>query len=257
MTMIDVEKLTFSYTPGKPIFKDFSWKVERGETWSVLGSSGCGKTTLLYLLAGLVQPETGSIHIDGKPLLRPRPQTGLILQDYGLLPWASVRENALLGLRLRDFYGPDGTHVPEGASKVDAEVVDEWLQRLQIDGVAQQYPGQISGGQRQRTAIARTLSLRPDLLLMDEPFSSLDAVISEDLQDLTLSLCREQGITLVTITHSIEEAAVLGEKVLLLGKAPNSTSAIIENRESQQQGYRYGEAYQATVKALRERMGAA
>jgi len=255
--MIDIEGLTFGYDPGKPIFENFSWQTERGETWSVLGASGCGKTTLLYLLAGLLHPTNGVISIDGRLLLRPRPQTGLILQDYGLLPWATVRENALLGLRLRDFYGPDGTHVPKDVLKVDVAVVDDWLRRLKIDKAAQQYPGQISGGQRQRTAIARTLSLQPDLLLMDEPFSSLDAVISEDLQDLTLSLCREKGITLVTITHSIEEAAVLGEKVLLLGKTPNSAAVVIENSESSQTGYRYSPAYLGTVKALRERLGAA
>jgi len=255
--MINIDRLTFGYVPSKPIFEDFSWQVSRGETWSVLGASGCGKTTLLYLLAGLLHPTGGILSVDGHPLLRPRPQTGLILQDYGLLPWATVRENALLGLRLRDFYGPDGTHVPKDVLKVDAAVVDDWLHRLKIDKVAQQYPGQISGGQRQRTAIARTLSLQPDLLLMDEPFSSLDAVISEDLQDLTLSLCREKGITLITITHSIEEAAVLGEKVLLLGKAPNSATIVIENSESAQAGYRYSPAYLATVKTLRERLGEA
>ncbi len=255
--MINVDRLSFSYTPDKPIFANFSWQVQRGETWSVLGGSGCGKTTLIYLLAGLLTPNKGAIKIEGHALLRPRPQTGLILQDYGLLPWATVRENALLGMKLRDFYGPDGTHAPKDALRVEADAVDGWLERLQIEGVSQQYPGQISGGQRQRTAIARTLSLAPDLLLMDEPFSSLDAVISEDLQDLTLALCREQAITLIVITHSIEEAAVLGQKVLLLGRAPNSVATIIENPERDQPNYRYSSAYLNTVKILREKLGAA
>src|SRR5512140_1787094 len=118
--MINVDRCSFSYAPNKAIFTDFSWQVQRGETWSVLGGSGCGKTTLIYLLAGLLTPDSGTIEIDGLALRRPRPQTGLILQDYGLLPWATVRENALLGMKLRDFYGPDGTHAPKDALRVEA-----------------------------------------------------------------------------------------------------------------------------------------
>ncbi|MEN6570613.1 MAG: ABC transporter ATP-binding protein [Anaerolineaceae bacterium] len=257
LPMIALDQISFSYTKDKPLFVDFSWRVQAGETWSVLGMSGCGKTTLLYLLAGLQYPNSGSIAIQGQPLTRPRPLTGLILQDYGLLPWATVRENALLGLKLRDFYGPDGTHAPKEKLGVDVSVVDGWLKRLQIDGVQDCYPSQISGGQRQRTAIARTLSLSPDLLLMDEPFSSLDAVISEDLQDLTLQLCREQGITLVVITHSIEEAAILGQKVLLLGLAPQTQPNIIDNPRQGQPDYRYSPEYLHVVNDLRSRMGAA
>lgn len=254
--MIAIERISFSYTKEKPLFTDFSWTVQPGETWSVLGMSGCGKTTLLYLLAGLLHPDSGSIKILGQTIGRPRPQTGLILQDYGLLPWATVRENAMLGLRLRGFYGPDGTHAPRDQSSIDTGVVDEWIKRLQIDGVQEHYPSQISGGQRQRTAIARTLALHPDLLLMDEPFSSLDAVISEDLQDLTLQLCREQQITLVVITHSIEEAAVLGQKVLLLSRAPQTKPVIIENPQNAQPNYRYSPDYFRTVNDLRDRLEA-
>lgn len=254
--MIELDHLTFSYTKGKPVFSDFSWQVKRGETWSILGMSGCGKTTLLSLLAGLLNADSGTVKIAGAVLTRPRPLTGLILQDYGLLPWATVRENALLGMRLRDFYGPDGTHAPKERAVLDEGMVDDWLKRLQIDSVANQYPNAISGGQRQRTAIARTLSLKPDLLLMDEPFSSLDAIISEDLQDLTLQLCREQGITLVAITHSIEEAAVLGQKVLLLGRIPQTKAHIIENSQSQKPGYRYSPEYLRVVSLLREELAA-
>ena len=252
--MIDLERISFSYAKEKPIFQDFSWQVQRGETWSVLGMSGCGKTTLLYLLAGLLQPKNGEIKINGQTLARPRPQTGLILQDYGLLPWATVRENAMLGLRLRDFYGPDGTHAPKDQLGMDAAVVEDWLRRLQIDGFTNQYPNHISGGQRQRTAIARTLTLSPDLLLMDEPFSSLDAVISEDLQDLTLQLCREEQITLVIITHSIEEAAMLGQRILLLGQPPQSNPVIIENPGQLAKDYRYSSEYLRVVKMLRQKM---
>src|SRR3990172_5599760 len=110
--MIQIRALTFGYPHSPFIFDEFSWKVERGETWAILGASGCGKTTLLYLLAGLCQPNGGQILIDDLPLTRPRPRTGLILQDYGLLSWATVRQNAELGLRVRKFYWPDGTHAP-------------------------------------------------------------------------------------------------------------------------------------------------
>ncbi len=184
--MIVLDTLTYAHAQGNPIFEDYSWKVDQGEAWAVLGPSGCGKTTLLYLLAGLRFPARGRLLIGGQPLSRPRPHTGLILQDYGLLPWATVRQNAELGLRIRSFYGPDGKHSPEDLHP-DLEV-DPWLERLGLLPVADKYPGQISGGQRQRTAIARTLALKPDLLLMDEPFSSLDAPTRESLQNLTLEL---------------------------------------------------------------------
>lgn len=225
--MIQVNSLGFSYPHKTPIFQEFSWKIERGETWAVLGPSGCGKTTLLYLIAGLIEPSNGQILIQGEPLTRPRPSTGLILQDYGLLPWATVRENANLGIRVRNFYGPDGTHAPIGTPL--PPLADTWLNRLGLDAVANQYPGQLSGGQRQRTAIARTLALQPNLLLMDEPFSSLDAVTRTDLQNLTLELCQEQQITMVLVTHSIEEAAGMGTKILILHQPPNFFPTILDN----------------------------
>ena len=184
--MIQLDHLTYSYGHSTPIFQDFSWEAGRGDAWAILGPSGCCKTTLLYLLAGLRPPTTGRIIIDGQPLERPRPHTGLILQDYGLLPWATVQQNAALGLRVRTFYGPDGKHAPKNFRPV--ENVKPWLDRLGLASQTDKYPSQISGGQRQRTAIARTLALEPDLLLMDEPFSSLDAPTREDLQNLSLEL---------------------------------------------------------------------
>jgi NitT/TauT family transport system ATP-binding protein len=253
--MIVLEGLTFGYPPAAPIFQDFSWQVGRGETWAVIGPSGCGKTTLLYLLAGLRPPTRGQILIDGQPLTRPRPHTGLILQDYGLLPWATVGENAELGLRVRNFYGPDGTHAPRDYKP--SNEVNPWLERLGLSAVADQYPAQISGGQRQRTAIARTLAIQPDLLLMDEPFSSLDALTREDLQDLTLELCAEQKLTLVIVTHSIEEAAMLGKKVLVLGLPPNRQPVVVDNPAAGTPGYRQSAVYQSTCQALRAKMEAA
>jgi NitT/TauT family transport system ATP-binding protein len=226
--------------------------VERGETWAILGSSGSGKTTLLYLLAGLQRPTTGEVLIDGQPLTRPRPRTGLILQDYGLLPWATVRQNAELGLKVRNFYGADGVHTPQDYSP--ERNVTPWLERLGIAPFAEKFPSQISGGQRQRAAIARTLALQPDLLLMDEPFSSLDAVIREDLQALTLELCAEQRITLVIVTHNIEEAISMGRKILLLGRPPNKQARIFENPNAGEDGQRQGREYQDLYQTLRQEL---
>jgi ABC-type nitrate/sulfonate/bicarbonate transport system ATPase subunit len=250
--MLELDSLTFRYEQKLPVFQDYNWKVERGEAWAVLGPSGCGKTTLLYLIAGLRFPNSGQVLVDGQPLIRPRPHTGLILQDYGLLPWATVRQNAQLGLRIRSFYGPDGRHSPEEFTP--QANIDSWLKRLGLDEVAEQYPVQISGGQRQRTAIARTLALKPDLLLMDEPFSSLDAPTREGLQQLTLELQAEQNLTLVIVTHAIEEAAILGRKILLLQQPPNMQTTILGNPNASQPDHRNSPEYYDLCRQLRARM---
>lgn len=250
--MIQLESITFAYGNQPPIFQDFSWKVQRGETWAVLGPSGCGKSTLLYLLAGLRFPQTGQVLVDDQPITRPRPHTGLIIQEYGLLPWATVRENAQLGLRVRDFYGPDGTHAPEDYQP--AANVEHWLDRLRLLPHADKYPVQLSGGQRQRTAIARTLALEPDLLLMDEPFSSLDAPTRESLQNITLELQAEENLTLVIVTHTIEEAAILGKKIVLLSDPPNTIPQVIENPGAGSLDFRGSDAYSLICRSLRTRM---
>jgi ABC-type nitrate/sulfonate/bicarbonate transport system ATPase subunit len=230
--MIELEEITFAYARHQPVFEGYSWQVAQRESWAVIGPSGCGKTTLLYLLAGLRQPQAGSIEIAGQVIEHPRPQTGLILQDHGLLPWANVDENARLGLTIRAMYGPDGRHAPADAV-IDREAasgrVDHWLQRLGIADLRDKYPGQLSGGQRQRTAIARTLALEPNLLLMDEPFSALDAPTREDLQRLIVELRREANLTSVIVTHNIDEALYLGRKLLVLGQPPNRTPVVFEN----------------------------
>ncbi|MBN2146828.1 MAG: ATP-binding cassette domain-containing protein [Anaerolineales bacterium] len=250
--MIDFELVTFSHPHAAPVFQNFTWQAGRGEAWAVLGPSGCGKTTLLYLLAGLRFPSAGVVRIDGQVLKRPRPHSGLILQEYGLLPWATVRQNAALGLCVRNFYGPDGTHAPRDYTP-EADV-QPWLERLGIADLADQYPAQLSGGQRQRTAIARTLALRPDLLLMDEPFSSLDAPTRESLQSLTLELQGEQNLTLLIVTHAIEEAAFLGRRILLLGQPPNTAPLVIENPGAGMPDFRNSAAYLSMCRELRLRL---
>jgi NitT/TauT family transport system ATP-binding protein len=251
--MIVLRSITFQYGDKPPIFERFDWRVEAGEAWAVLGPSGCGKSTLLYLLAGLRYPHDGNIIIGGIAITKPRPKTGLILQDFGLLPWATVMENANLGLRIRRFYGPDGTHAPIEDVVEDTQARAEyWLERLRLTHIRDQYPGQISGGQRQRTAIARTLVLNPDLLLMDEPFASLDAPTRESLQGLIMSLRVEQDLTTIIVTHSIEEAALLGKKVLVLTPPPNRTPTIIPNPDADTADFQHSAAYGKICDQLRE-----
>jgi ABC-type nitrate/sulfonate/bicarbonate transport system ATPase subunit len=255
--MIELRSVTFNYPSGPALFEDFSWRVARGEAWAVIGASGSGKSTLLMLIAGLRQPTAGVALIDGQPLRRPRPRTGLILQDYGLLPWATVWDNAALGLKIRRFYGPDGKHTPVDEN-LDAvqDRVDHWLERLNITSVADKYPNQISGGQRQRAAIARTLVLRPDLLLMDEPFGALDAMTREDLQRLTQELHAEQGLTTVLVTHNIEEAVIMGQKILALGHPPHRQAVVVDNPGAGRSGFMGSQEYLDRCNHLRGLLGA-
>jgi ABC-type nitrate/sulfonate/bicarbonate transport system ATPase subunit len=226
--MINIENISFFYQRNFPIFTKFYWRIDSGSIWSIIAPSGCGKSTLLYLLAGLYLPTSGKIDFAGLPLTGPRLSTGLILQDYGLLPWATAFENISLGLKIR---------------KINSEEIDkitcEWLTKLNIDAVSHHYPGELSGGQRQRVAIARTMALEPDILLMDEPFASLDALTRENLQNLVLQLHYDiPTMTIVLVTHNIEEAAFLGRKILVLTHLPNTDPIIIENPDCGNPGYR-------------------
>ncbi len=254
--MIEIDGLTFAYAGQKPVFLDFEWRVAHGEAWAVIGPSGCGKSTLLYLVAGLRTGWTGRLLVADQPVTRPRASTGLILQDYGLLPWATVRENVALVMRMGRFYRRKATGKGEirpypRADITDAQV-ESWLDRLGLSHVKDQYPGQVSGGQRQRTAIARSLLLQPSLLLMDEPFSSLDALTREDLQRLTVDLRREMSVTTVVVTHNIEEAVFLGQRILVLGEAPTTRGAVVENPEAGNEGYRVCSTYAKKCAEVRD-----
>lgn len=235
MAMIEIDRLVFGYGDGSGLFADFSLNIQRGEAWTIIGPSGCGKTTLLSLVAGMLQPASGAIRILGETITRARPRTGLVLQDHGLLPWATVRRNTELGLVIRRYYGADGVHSPsdmETDSVRSGARVDYWLNWLGIGELQQKYPAELSRGQRQRAAIARTLVLEPDLLLMDEPFSALDAPIREELQKVMNSFHAESGLTSITVTHDIEEAVVLGEKILVLSNGTNRLPVVIDNHLS-------------------------
>lgn len=217
--MVRLDSVTFAYKHGVPVLSGFDWAVAAGEAWSVVGPSGSGKSTLLALLAGLQTATSGTITVQGATIRRPRPGTGLVFQEYGLLPWLTVRGNVGLGFRIRRMYGPDGVHSPkdEAPSRIEAaRCVDEWMERLGIAALADRHPGELSGGQRQRVALARTFVLTPDLLLLDEPFSSLDHTTRRRLQETLITLQRETPHTRIFVTHSLEEAAYLGRKILVL-----------------------------------------
>ncbi len=256
--MIEISNLLFQYGGNPPVFDGFNWRVNRGETWAIIGPSGCGKSTLLYLIAGLRYPTAGEVTVGGRALERPRPKTGLILQDYGLLPWATVWGNVELGLQIRRFYGPDGKHTPADFDlRAGRDRVHKWLERLGIAHLADKYPGQISGGQRQRTAIARTLVLEPDLLLMDEPFSSLDTGTREGLQNVVWELEQETDLAVVIVTHSIDEAVFMGRRILVLDYPPNRTTTIIENPHAGRASYRTSTDFQDQANRIRVLMGLA
>ncbi|MCK5673619.1 MAG: ABC transporter ATP-binding protein [Spirochaetales bacterium] len=254
--MINIQDLGFSYPDTTSVFKNFNWAVEDGESWSVLGLSGSGKTTLLFLLSGLIKANEGEFLIAGNQITRPRPQTGLIMQDHGLLPWATVEENIRLGFKIRKFYGPDGKHSPSGTKfdkKLQTEAVKYWLDRLAINDLRAKYPSQISGGQKQRTAIARTMVLKPDLLLMDEPFTSLDLKTRDSLQNLILDLDRESTRTRITVTHNLEEAVYLGKKILVL-QGTGQKGLIFENPGAGSADYKNSSEYTKMCTGLRKVM---
>jgi ABC-type nitrate/sulfonate/bicarbonate transport system ATPase subunit len=253
--MIQVRDLHFAYPGQSPVFTGFDWEVAAGEAWALIGPSGCGKSTLLYLVAGLRQPFAGEVLVGGLPVPRPRASTGLVLQDYGLLPWATVRENVALVIRVGRLYRQKDVDQsparPYPRSDITPYQADQWLARLGIASVADKYPAQISGGQRQRTAIARALLQQPNLLLMDEPFSSLDALTREDLQRLTVELRQETGVTTVLVTHNIEEAVYLAHRILVLALPPNRHGHVVENPAAGAANYRGRPEYWAKCAELR------
>lgn len=206
--------------------------VHRGESWAIIGPSGCGKTSLLFLMAGLRRPTSGAVRIDGQELGGPRPQTALILQDYGLFPWKNVYQNAALGLEIRGL-----------GKKEQARLVLPILEELGLGDFLYHYPAQLSGGQRQRVAIARALAVQPDLLLMDEPLSALDALTRESLQELILTIWQKQRLTMVLVTHSIEEAVYLGEKIVVLSPRPGRVVAVVENPGAGEPDFRQTPAF--------------
>ena len=202
---INLEHVCFSYGAGEMI-KDVSIGLQRGRTYALIGTSGVGKTTLLSLIAGFIKPDRGALTIAGKPVAGPRKETAFLFQELGLFPWQTVFEAVSMPLRVRG-----------NAKRID-DLVWPLLTELHIEQHANTYPHQLSGGEKQRVALARTLVGDPDLLLMDEPTSALDAMTKEALQTLILRQTQKRGATLLFVTHDIEEAVLLGQTILLLNE---------------------------------------
>lgn len=191
---------------------DISLTVEDGEFVTVLGASGCGKSTLLNLIAGLDTPTRGRITLDGTPIARPGPDRVVVFQQPGLYPWLNLRDNIAFGLSMR--------------GRVDWKQVDETIGIMGLEGFESHPPHQLSGGMQQRVAIARALVMHPRVLLMDEPFAALDAQTRHRMQRFLLDLRRRIGATIVFITHDIEEAILLGDRLAIMRTHPGRIAAI-------------------------------
>lgn len=212
-----------------------------GRTLAVVGPSGCGKSTLLLMIAGLERPSSGEALFKGEPLTGPRREIALVLQNYGLFPWKTVRRNVDLGLEIR-------------GEKPDRGRVRSLLEELDVADKLDAYPQQLSGGQRQRVALARALVLDPELLLLDEPFAAVDAITRERLQELVTALRRTRGFSMILVTHNLEEAASLGHTVMVMGKAPGTVRASIENPHACECDHRGSEAFRLVCSRIREQL---
>ena len=197
------------------VFDGLDLAVDPGEVRCLLGPSGCGKTTLLHLLAGLEDPTDGRVEIGGEPVTGPDYRWGVVFQDPLLYPWLTVRENVEIGPKLR-------------GEEPDGELIDELLELVGLGDVADADTASLSGGMAQRASLARTLANEPEVLLLDEPFSALDQLTKMELQDELLRIVDELGVTAVFVTHDIDEAVYLGDRVAIMGPVP----AGIEHIES-------------------------
>jgi len=213
-----LERATRTFLDGEVVaFQDLDLEIRPNESLCVVGPSGCGKTTLLRCLAGLIQPTEGNVYLDGQPVKKPSPNVVMVFQHFGLFPWKTVFDNVAYGLKLR------------GTPKAKwAELVRPHLELVGLGACEDLYPYQLSGGMQQRAGLARALVLNPEVLLMDEPFGSLDAQTRELLQDELLRIWQRVPRTMVFITHSIEEAIALGDRVVVLSPRPASVRDVVQ-----------------------------
>lgn len=208
--MLSIDHLYATYD-NQTVLKDVSLSIDEGELTVILGPSGSGKTTLLNIIAGFIQPDHGSITLDGQPVTAPGAERGMVFQHEGLLPWRNVINNVAFGLQL------------QGVGKVERQ--QKARQMLQLVGLAnyeKHFIWQLSGGMRQRVGIARALTANPSLLLLDEPFGALDAFTREQMQELLLSVWQQTKKRVLLITHDIEEAIFLATNLLLLSSSPGT-----------------------------------
>jgi ABC-type nitrate/sulfonate/bicarbonate transport system ATPase subunit len=220
--MLEINKLTVSYGSEKKIVQALgpvTIKILSGDIYAVIGPSGCGKSTFLHSLSGIFKNYGGQILINNESINPKKHDIGFIPQNFGLLPWKNVKKNCLLSLKIK-------------GKAIDSAMKDRVayiLSKLNIQELMDRYPNELSGGQMQRVAIARAFIMNPDLLLMDEPFSALDALTREEAQELFIQLWNQYKTTTVFVTHSIEEAIFMGKKIIIMSHCPGTIVEIIDN----------------------------
>lgn len=234
--MIQINNLFVKYDKLN-ILEDINLQLEEGSVCAVIGPSGCGKSTLLNILAGINHNYDGKVYINGmKP--SPKKQTiGFIPQNYGLLPWLKVKDNIMLGLNIK--------------YKNNLQMPMDLIDSLGLNKLLNRYPKELSGGQQQRVSLARTFALKADLLLMDEPFSALDAITREEMQDVFINLWQQQNVTTVLVTHYVEEALYLGQKIVVMTATPGKVYKIIDNPLFADKNFRDRDEFVQLSKQLR------
>ena len=220
--MLEVRHLSKTYATGATAVRaigDVSFDLSDRELVCVVGPSGCGKTTLLKCIGGLLRPTSGEVVLHGRTVTAPPPEMALVFQEYSrsLMPWTSVRNNVLLPLRHKRL-----------SSGERRSLVEEALGAVGLAGFMDHYPWQLSGGMQQRVAIARALAYQPSILLMDEPFASVDAQTRGDLEDLVLRVRDEFGVTILFVTHDIDESVYLSDRIVVLTHAPTEVKEILD-----------------------------
>jgi NitT/TauT family transport system ATP-binding protein len=219
--MLEIKEIGKTYGSGDKMthaLRSISFSIGEGELVCVVGPSGCGKTTLLKCIAGLLRPSHGEVVLNGTPVTAPPEEMAVVFQEYNrsLMPWSTVRNNVLLPLR----------HKPLGKAE-RARLVEESLGAVGLHRFIDHYPWQLSGGMQQRVAIARALAYQPSILLMDEPFASVDAQTRGDLEDLVLQVREEFGITILFVTHDIDESVYLSDRIVVLTNAPTVVKDVV------------------------------
>jgi bicarbonate transport system ATP-binding protein len=220
LTIENVSKVYPTPTGGYTVLQDVNLNINQGEFICVIGHSGCGKSTLLNMVSGFAQPTSGSVNLKGKPITKPGPDRMVVFQNYALLPWLTVFENVYLAI---DSVYPD---------KKEAEkrgIVREHLALVGLTEAADKKPPQISGGMKQRTSIARALAIRPEVLILDEPFGALDPITKEELQEELLSIWNEYRCNVLMITHDIDEALFLADRLVMMTNGPSATIGEVLN----------------------------
>lgn len=193
------------------VVDDVSYTIADGEFVAVIGPSGCGKTTMMNIVAGFIAPTRGRVLLDGKPITGPGPDRGVIFQEYGVFPWLTVKENIAFGLKLAANRAPPAER---------EAICSRYMGLMGLTDFADAWPKMLSGGMRQRLALARAYAVRPQFLLMDEPFGALDAQTRTAMQDLLLQVLQTEGKTVMLITHSVEEAIYLASRIIVMSARP-------------------------------------